>query len=292
MPLDFTDQVAIVTGAGSGLGRAYALELARRGAKLVVNDMGESADAVAAEIRELGGDAIACAADVSDFAQMEAMAARALDTWGAAHILINNAGILRDRTFAKMDMADFEAVLRVNLMGSAYATKAVWEAMRRQNYGRVLMTTSSTGLGGNFGQANYAAAKAGVLGLGRALRLEGAKYDIRVNSIAPTAGTGMTADIFPEEAYAAFSPEAVVPAALFLVSKDAPSDALIGASGGLFQSAFIAMNDGVLLGGEECTPEAVAEAWPGISEVFGLRVFENGMQQSQRALERLAGKRV
>jgi NAD(P)-dependent dehydrogenase (short-subunit alcohol dehydrogenase family) len=300
MTISFAGQVAIVTGAGNGLGRAYALELARRGAKVVVNDLGaardgtghsEAALAVVEEIRNFGGEAMADGSDVSDFAQMEAMAQRTVKEWGGIHVLINNAGILRDRTFAKMDPADFEIVLRVHLLGSAFATKAVWNVMREQNYGRVLMTTSSTGLGGNFGQANYGAAKAGVLGLARTLRLEGAKYDVRVNCIAPTAGTRMTADIFPDEAYNAFEPEKVVPAALFLVSKDAPTDAIVAAGGGVFQSAFITMNEGLLLPDSECTAEGFAAAWPRVRERAGDHVFENGMEQSHHALSMLTRER-
>ncbi|WP_442045616.1 SDR family NAD(P)-dependent oxidoreductase [Novosphingobium sp. YAF33] len=294
--ISFAGQVAVVTGAGHGLGRAYALELARRGARVVVNDLGtdrggaghsEAALAVVDEIKALGGEAMADGGDVSDFAQMEALAARTRENWGGIHILINNAGILRDRTFAKMDMADFERVVRVNLLGSAFATKAVWEIMREQNYGRVLMTTSSSGLGGNFGQANYGAAKLGVLGLARTLRMEGAKYDIRVNSLAPTAGTRMTADIFPEEAYHAFRPEAVVPAALFLVSRDAPNDAIVGAGGGVCQSAFVTMNDGVLLPSEQLSVESFAQAWPRIADRRGDRILETGMDQAHHALSML-----
>lgn len=299
MTISFAGQVAVVTGAGNGLGRAYALELARRGARIVVNDLGsardgtgqsDAAQAVVEEIRSSGGEAMADDGDVSDFSQMQALAARAKQTWGAIHILINNAGILRDRTFAQMDVADFELVMRVNLLGAAFATKAVWNVMRDQNYGRVLMTTSSTGLGGNFGQANYGAAKAGVLGLARTLRLEGAKHDIRVNCIAPTAGTRMTADIFPNETYHAFEPESVVPAAMFLVSKDSPTDAIVAAGGGVFQSAFITMNDGLLLPEADRSAEGFARAWLRIRDRKGDRVFENGMEQSHHALAMLNGE--
>jgi NAD(P)-dependent dehydrogenase (short-subunit alcohol dehydrogenase family) len=294
MSISFRDKVAIVTGAGGGLGRAYALELARRGARVVVNDLGGARDGtghsdaalqVVEEIRAAGGEAMSNGGNVAEYEQMTEMVARAKEAWGTIHILINNAGILRDKTFAKMDMKDFELVLRVHLLGSAFATKAVWETMREQNYGRILMTTSSTGLGGNFGQSNYGAAKMGLVGLAKTLYLEGAKYDIRVNSLAPTAGTRMTEDIFPEEAYNAFTPENVTPAALFLVSDDAPSNAIVGAGGGVYQAAWLTMNEGVLLPEAERTLEGFAAAWDRINDRTGAEPVRNGMEQSAHALE-------
>src|SRR5687768_7469814 len=238
MTISFEGRVAIVTGAGGGLGRAYALELARRGARVVVNDLGAARDGsgssdaatrVVEEIRATGREAIANGASVTDLAQVEAMVAAARERWGGVHILINNAGILRDKSFAKMEMEDFRAVLDVHLTGSANCAKAVWEGMREQNYGRILMTSSSTGLYGNFGQANYGAAKLGLVGLARTLALEGARHDIRVNSIVPVAATRMTEDLFPQAMLAAFNPDNVVPAALFLVSEGAPTNAIVGA---------------------------------------------------------------
>jgi NAD(P)-dependent dehydrogenase (short-subunit alcohol dehydrogenase family) len=298
MTLSFENRVAIVTGAGGGLGRAYALELARRGAKVVVNDLGgardgtdgghsEAALAVVAEIEAAGGTAMANGGDVANYDQMVEMVARAKEAWGGVHVLINNAGIIRDKTFAKMEPADFEAVLRVHLLGGAFATKACWDTMRAQNYGRVLMVSSSTGLGGNFGQSNYGAAKLGLVGLAKTLYLEGAKYDIRVNSLAPTAGTRMTEDIFPDEAFKAFTPESVVPAAVYLVSEQAPTNAIVAAGAGVFQSAWVTMNEGLLLPPGEQTVEAFAAAWDRISDRTGDAPVTSGMEQSQHAMELL-----
>ena len=293
MSISFEGKVAIVTGAGGGLGRAYALELARRGAKVVVNDLGGARDgtghsdaalAVVEEIRSAGGEAMSNGGNVADYDQMVDMVARAREAWGGVHVLINNAGILRDKTFSKMEPADFELVVRVHLLGSAFATKACWETMREQNYGRILMTTSSSGLGGNFGQSNYGAAKLGIVGLAKTLYLEGAKNNIRVNALAPTAGTRMTEDILPEEAFKAFNPEGVVPAALFLVSEDAPTNAIVGAGGGVYQSAAVTMNEGVLLPPDARTVEGFAAAWGQISDRATDKVLQSGMEQAMHAM--------
>ena len=297
MTISFEGRVAIVTGAGGGLGRAYALELARRGARVVVNDLGggrdgsgssNAAEQVVEEIRSAGGTAMANGASVTDFEQVEAMAARAKAEWGGLHILINNAGILRDKSFAKMDMADFKAVVDVHLIGSANCTKAVWETMREQAYGRILMTSSSTGLYGNFGQANYGAAKLGLAGFAKTLALEGAKYNIRINTIAPTAATRMTEDIFPSELLEKFRPELVAPAALFLVSEDAPDNAIVGAGAGVVQAAFITLTRGVAL--PEPTPEAVAAHWAQIIDRTGEIVPQSGAEQAMTTLQRLQGQ--
>lgn len=293
MSISFGGKVAIVTGAGGGLGKAYALELARRGAKVVVNDLGGARDGtghsdaalqVVEEIRAAGGEAMSNGGSVTEYEQMVEMVAKAKEAWGGVHILINNAGILRDKTFAKMEPVDFELVVRVHLLGSANATKAVWETMREQNYGRILMTTSSSGLGGNFGQSNYGAAKLGLVGLAKTLNLEGAKNNIRVNSLAPTAGTRMTQDIFPEEAFKAFNPEAVVPAALFLVSEDAPTNTIIGAGAGVFQSFAVTMSPGVLLPKDDVTVEGFAAAWDRINDRSGDSVLQSGMEQSMQSM--------
>ena len=294
--ITFTDQVAIVTGAGGGLGRAYSLELARRGAKVVVNDLGAARDgsgrsdaaaAVVAEIEATGGVAMADGGDVSDAAQMEAMVARARAQWGGVHIVINNAGILRDKSFAKMALDDFALVVRVHLIGSATVTKAAWQTMREQGYGRVLITASSTGLYGNFGQANYGAAKLGLVGLAKTLALEGARSDIRVNTIAPVAATRMTEDILPDEAFRRFSPEHAVPAALYLVSRDAPTNTILGAGAGVVQAAHVTLTQGVRLPDGDETPEAVARLIDRITDRAGETVPQSGTEQSMAILKQL-----
>ncbi len=299
MTISFKDRVAIVTGAGGGLGREYALELARRGAKVVVNDLGgardgtghsDSALAVVEEIKSMGGEAMSNGGSVTEYDQMVEMIAKAKEAWGGVHVLINNAGILRDKSFAKMEMTDFELVLKVHVTGSANCTKAAWETMREQNYGRILMTASSTGLYGNFGQANYGAAKLGLAGLTKTLYLEGAKNNIKVNTLAPIAATRMTEDILPPEAFKMFDPVNVVPAALFLVSEDAPANVIMGAGAGFFHTANVTMTQGMMLRGDDLSPEGVAENFAKISDRTGEIVPQSGGEQSMQAMKLLQGQ--
>ncbi|HZG32264.1 MAG TPA: SDR family NAD(P)-dependent oxidoreductase [Sphingopyxis sp.] len=296
MTIGFEGRVAIVTGAGNGLGRAYALELAQRGAKVVVNDLGgardgsagqNNAEIVAEEIRAAGGEAIANMDSVTDEAAMNAMAEAVKAKWGRIDILMNNAGILRDKSFAKMTIADFRQIVDVHLMGAAICTKAVWDLMREQNYGRILMTTSATGLYGNFGQANYGAAKLGLVGFMNSLGIEGQKNDIRVNTIAPAAATRMTEDILPPEVLAKMGPETVVPAALYLVSEDAPNRATIAAGAGGFERAHITLTRGIRVGAEDMTPEVVAAQFDAISSREGEIVPDGVFAQSAMALGEL-----
>ena len=294
MTIRFDNRVAIVTGAGGGLGRAYALELAKRGAKVVVNDLGGARDgsgssigaaqAVVDEIVALGGEALANGASVTDAAAVEKMVAYVKERWGRIDILINNAGILRDKTFVKMSLEDFRLVVDVHLMGSVNCTKAVWETMREQAFGRILMTTSSTGLYGNFGQANYGAAKLGLVGLMKSLSLEGAKYNVRINTVAPVAATRMTEDLMPPEMLAKMGPETVMPAALFLVSDDAPSNAIVNAGAGGFERSYVTLTRGIHVAPEDMTPETIAARWAEISDRSGEIVPDNGSAQGAMAL--------
>jgi NAD(P)-dependent dehydrogenase (short-subunit alcohol dehydrogenase family) len=297
-PIRFEGRVAIVTGAGGGLGRQYALELARRGAKVVVNDLGGSRDGtghsdaalkVVEEIEAAGGEAMSNGGNVAEYEQMADMVARAKERWGGVHILINNAGVLRDKSFAKMEPADFEFVIRVHLLGSAFATKACWETFREQNYGRVLMTASSTGLFGNFGQANYGAAKMGLAGLTKTLYIEGAKNNIRVNTLAPTAGTRMTEDLFPAEAFKLFDPSKVVPAALFLVSEDAPTNQIVASGAGVTGACYVTLTPGKLLSGDDLSPEGIAANWDAITDRTGEIVPKTGAEQGMMAAKALQG---
>ncbi|AMO24160.1 SDR family NAD(P)-dependent oxidoreductase [Ramlibacter solisilvae] len=295
MTIRFDGRVAIVTGSGNGLGRVHALELARRGAKVVINDFGggrdgtggssEAALKVVEEIRAAGGTAIANGANVCDFEQVQAMVAQAKAEFGRVDVLVNNAGILRDKTFSKMEMADFRAVLDVHLMGSVHCTKAVWEVMREQNYGRILMTTSASGLFGNFGQSNYGAAKMALVGLMHMLTIEGAKNNIRVNTIAPMAATRMTEDVLPAAMLDAIKPEQVTPAALFLVSEDAPTKTTLSAGGGAFSAARIEDTAPVYLPPAECTVEGVAARFAQLTDWSTARAYENSTVQVGALIE-------
>jgi len=289
MGIDFEGQVAIVTGAGGGLGRQHALALAARGAKVMVNDLGgardgsgasaSAAEAVVAEIRAAGGEALANSASVTDFAAVQAMVAQAVAAWGRVDILVNNAGILRDKTFAKMEIADFELVVDVHLMGAVHCCKAVWALMNAQKYGRIVMTTSSSGLYGNFGQSNYGAAKMALVGLMQTLALEGAKNNIHVNALAPTAATRMTEGLMPEAALAALKPEAVVPAMLVLASRGAPTRTILCAGAGTFEAAHITLTQGVWLGTDGQTPERLAARFAEVTDAAGQMVPQGGSAQ-------------
>ncbi len=294
MSIRFDDRVAIVTGAGNGLGRTHALGLAARGAKVVVNDLGgardgtggslSAAETVVEEIKAAGGEAIANGANVTKIDEVEAMVKEAMDTWGRVDILVNNAGILRDKTFLKMDLADFQMVIDVHLMGSVNCTKAVWEIMREQGYGRIAMTTSSSGLYGNFGQANYGAAKLGLVGFMNTLHLEGAKYDIRINALSPVAATRMTEDLMPQEVLDVLTPESVSAGLLYLVSEDGPKRTILAAGAGGFACARITETQGIYLKPDEQTPENVAANWDAIINPDGAEEYTMGGQQSMKFL--------
>ncbi|CAD6551130.1 Putative short-chain type dehydrogenase/reductase [Paraburkholderia kirstenboschensis] len=291
MGIRFDGKVALITGAGAGLGRAHALAFAARGAKVVINDFGGSRDGtgssstaaqtVVDEIRKAGGTAIANGANVADPVQVQAMVEQAMTEFGRVDILVNNAGILRDKSFAKLQAEDFKLVLDVHLHGSINCTKAVWDVMRAQQYGRILMTTSAAGMYGNFGQANYGAAKMALIGLMNVLSVEGRKNDIRVNTIAPVAATRMTEDVMPAEALQRIQPERVTPGVLYLCSEQAPSKVILGAGGGTFSTATIMETAPVRLTDAELTPEGVAARFAEIADWTTARAYAEVLEQVQ-----------
>ena len=289
MTMRFDGRVAVITGAGGGLGRQHALALAARGARVVVNDLGGTLDgngatptaalAVVEEIRMAGGQAMASGASVTDAAAVQAMTDEALAAWGRIDILVNNAGILRDKSFSKMTLDDFRLVVEVHLMGAVNCCKAVWDTMRAQNYGRIVMTTSSSGLYGNFGQSNYGAAKMALVGLMQTLSIEGAKHDIRVNCLAPTAATRMTEHLMPEAVLKLLQAEAVTPGLLALVAEDAPNRAILCAGAGAFERAHITLTQGVFVGLPADAAEQVAQHFEALSQRGGETVPESGNAQ-------------
>ena len=294
MSVSYKNRVAIVTGAGQGLGRCHAVELAKRGATVVVNDLGGSKDgtgesseaalSVVAEIEALGGEAIANGANVAKLDEVEAMVQQAMERWGRIDILINNAGILRDKSFSKGSIEDFKLVLNVHQMGAIYCTKAVWDIMREQDYGRILMTSSTSGLYGNFGQSNYGTAKTSVIGLMNTLVHESSKHNIKINALVPTAATRMTEGLVPQEVFDLMTPESVTPAALFLVSDDAPNKTIISAGVGGYALIKIVETEGIWLPPGEQTPEAIAANWEQLVSPEGEKVHWQGDAQPLRFL--------
>ena len=302
MTIEFKDRVAIVTGSGNGLGRSHALELARRGAKVVVNDLGGSldgtggslsaADAVVKEIRDAGGEAIADGANVANVVEVNAMVERTMTEWGRIDILVNNAGILRDRSFSKMSIEDFQLVVDVHLMGATICTKAVWEIMKHQNYGRIVMTTSSSGVYGNFGQSNYGAAKMGQVGLMNVLHLEGAKYNIKVNALSPTAATRMLEGLIEGEAADLLTVESVTPALVYLVSENAPDRTILCAGAGGYAASRIYETEGIYLPPEEQNPESIAESFDKIIAADGQVMFVQGSDQTMKFVNKAMNDKV
>jgi len=283
MPKALEGRVAIVTGSGGGLGRAHVRYLASKGARVVVNDLSqEAADRVAGEVVAEGDSALAFAGSVTDEKAMAAMVARVVDEWGRVDILVNNAGILRDKSFAKMSLDDFRLVMDVHLMGSVICTKAVWELMRGQKYGRIVMTTSSSGLYGNFGQANYGAAKMALVGLMQTLAIEGEKYGVRVNCLAPTAATAMTEGVLSPESLRLLDPARVSPGLLALVSDGAPTRTILCAGAGNFAAAHVTLTHGFHAGAGVDAGEQVIAHWREVADRTGEIVPDYGFTQAER----------
>jgi NAD(P)-dependent dehydrogenase (short-subunit alcohol dehydrogenase family) len=296
----FDGKVAIVTGSGGGLGRQHALELARRGARVVVNDLGGSVDgsgggsdaanAVVEEIKAFGGEAIANGSSVTDDAGVALMVKHAMDAWGRIDVLVANAGVLRDKTFSKMEIADFEFVLNVHLMGTVKPAKAVWEIMKTQNYGRIVCTTSSSGLYGNFGQSNYGAAKLGIIGFMNTLKLEGQKNNIHVNAVSPVAATRMTENLgMPQEIFDRLKPEYVTPGVVFLCSEEAPTGCIMTAGAGAFALARIVETEGAYLGEGGLSVEEVRDNWSKITDPAGQQAYQAGGEQTGKFFRKLQG---
>ena len=296
MAIRFDDKVAIVTGAGGGLGKQHALEFARRGAKVVVNDLGgavdgsggasDAANAVVEEIKAEGGEAIANGSSVADKDGVSKMVADTMDKWGRIDILVNNAGILKDKSFHKMTTEEFDQVMDVHFQGSFYVSHAVYPIMREQNFGRIIFTTSSGGLCGNFGQANYGSAKMGMIGLMNCLKVEGQKYNVFSSAVAPIAFSRMTDSLFPEGIGERFMPEYVTPAVIYLASDGGPNGAIIGAGAGVFTRFRIFETMGLSLGtGNDMTPENIALGWDSVSDMDDARELFHGPEQTIKILE-------
>ena len=299
MTISFKDKVAIVTGAGGGLGRCHALQFAERGAKVIVNDLGgsvdgsggssEAADKVVEEIKAMGGDAISNGSSVTDKAGVKKLVDDAMAAYGRIDILVNNAGVLRDKSFAKVTLDDFEFVVDVHMMGSVYCTKAVWPIMVEQKYGRIVMTSSSSGIFGNFGQSNYGSAKMGVVGLMNTLRIEGQKNNIKVNSLVPVAATRMTENLgMPDAVFDSLKPESVSPAVIFMSSEDAPDGVMISAGAGVFAMAEIVHSEGIALKGDDLNADMLAEKWSEASDMANSKALRSGAEHTAHIFKKLS----
>ena len=299
MTISFKDKVAIVTGAGGGLGRCHALQFAERGAKVIVNDLGgsvdgsggssEAADKVVEEIKAMGGDAISNGSSVTDKAGVKKLVDDAMAAYGRIDILVNNAGVLRDKSFAKVTLDDFEFVVDVHMMGSVYCTKAVWPIMVEQKYGRIVMTSSSSGIFGNFGQSNYGSAKMGVVGLMNTLRIEGQKNNIKVNSLVPVAATRMTENLgMPDAVFDSLKPESVSPAVIFMSSENAPDGVMISAGAGVFAMAEIVHSEGIALKGDDLNADMLAEKWSEASYMTNGKALRSGAEHTAHIFKKLS----
>ena len=295
MAIRFDNKVAIVTGAGGGIGKEHALELAKRGAKVVVNDLGGSVDGSGAsdaanEVVELikseGGEAMSNGASVTDLDAVKVMVNQTMEEWGRIDILINNAGILRDKSFHKVTLEDFNLVMDVHFQGSLNCTHTIYPIMREQEYGRIIFTSSASGVYGNFGQTNYGSAKMAMIGLMNTLKLEGQNKNIFTNSITPVAYTRMTEGLIPEDFGKNLSSEFITPAVIYLASEEAPNGATIAAGAGVFSRILIHETMGVSLGmGEDMTPENIHANWDKISDMTEARALQNGGEQTLKFFE-------